>query len=170
MTEKETPLLLNDYIDSLPIPSVELDKTSSHIITTYGFDNLPIDTVNEIYKDGRVFSHFIENWLATNYSLIHIKGCKDHDFIDPNNREIIYDQKTFTSGGCKFMPSSMIGTGRTFKKEEFEKKANKLIYCIVSNILFPVIKIRFVRGSTLIKTYPMGVIPFKQHDILFNTT
>lgn len=153
-----------------PIPSVELNKVFDFTIKNIGFDNLPNDTVNQIFKDGRVFSHFIEHWLASNYSLTHIKGCKDHDFIDPNNSEIHYDQKTFTKGGCKFMPSSMIGTGRIFNQSEFEKKASKLIYCIVSNINFPEIKIIFIRGSTLIIKYPTGIIPFNQHDILFNPT
>jgi hypothetical protein len=157
-------------MESLPIPSVELDKTSLHTVTDYGFDNLPNDTVNQIFKDGRVFSHFIEHWLAANYSLTHINGCKDHDFIDKNNSQITYDQKTFTHRGCRFMPSSMIGTGRTFNKEVFQEKASKLIYCIVSNIHFPQIKIKFIRGSTLIIKYPTGIIPFNHHDILFNPT
>ena len=62
------------------------------------------------------------------------------------------------------MPSSMIGTGRIFNQSDFEKKANKLIYCIVSNINFPEIKIIFIRGSDLITKYPLGSIPFKDHD------
>lgn len=57
-------------------------------------------------------------------------------------------KKLLQKGGCNFMPSRMIGTGRKFEKDEFEEKANKLIYCIVSNINFP----------------------HKDHDKLFNLT
>ena len=148
-------------------PQVELNKTFSHTITGYGFGDLPIETVNGIYKDGRAFSHFIEHWLVKNYPLIHVDGCKDHDFTDTVNKEIIFDEKTFTKGGCKFMPSSMIGTGRTFDKEKFLEKADRLIYCIVSNVYFPDIKIKFIPGHELIQRYPNGSIHVNEHDTFF---
>jgi len=66
------------------------------------------------------------------------------------------------------MPSSMIGTGRTFNKEEFEEKSKKLIFCIVSNINFPEIKIKFVKGSNLLEIYPKGIIPLNDHVKFFN--
>ena len=62
----------------------------------------------------------------------------------------------------------MIGTGRKFNKEEFEEKTKKLIFCIVSNINFPEIKIRFVRGSKLLENYPNGQIPSKDYIKFFN--
>ena len=148
-------------------PQVELNKTFSHTLSGYGFGGLPIEKVNEIYKDGRVFSHFIEHWLEQNYPLIHVDGCKDHDFTDVVNKEIIFDEKTFTRGGCKFMPSNMIGSGRTFNKVKFLEKADRLIYCIVSNVYFPDIKIKFVPGHELIQKYPNGVIHANEHDIFF---
>jgi len=148
-------------------PQVALNKTFSHTLSGYGFCGLPIEKVNEIYKDGRVFSHFIEHWLEQNYPLIHVDGCKDHDFTDVVNKEIIFDEKTFTRGGCKFMPSNMIGSGRTFNKEKFLEKADRLIYCIVSNVYFPDIKIKFVPGHELIQKYPNGVIHANEHDIFF---
>lgn len=148
-------------------PQVELNNTFSHVISGYGFGGLPIEQVDEIYKDGRVFSHFIEHWLEKKYPLIRVIGCKDHDFTDTVNKDILFDEKTFTKGGCKFMPSSMIGTGRVFNKEKFLEKADKLIYCIVSNVHFPNIKIKFVHGNELIKKYPNGSIPFNDHISFF---
>ena len=151
------------------IPSVELDKTFTHIIRNYNFDNLPESIICDIFKDGRPFSKFIELWLEKNYPLTHIKKDKNHDFVDRNNPEILYDEKTFTiASGCRFCPSNMIGQGRSFDKEEFEKKTRKLIFCIVSNINFPEIKIRFVRGSELIIQYPDGKIPLQDHIKFFN--
>jgi hypothetical protein len=151
-----------------PITKIEYNNTYTHTITDFSFGNIPKSIIIQLYKDGRVFSHIIESWLATNYPLIHIKGCKKHDHIDNNNENIKYDQKTFTKGGCKFMPSNMIGEGRTFNKEIFEEKAKKLIYIIVSNINFPEIKIKFVRGIDLIVDYPNGVIPLKDFNKFFN--
>ena len=65
------------------------------------------------------------------------------------------------------MPSSMIGTGRKFNKKEFETHANELNYIIVSNVNFPIIKIKFITGSDLLVKYPSGRIPPSQHDLFF---
>ena len=163
---KMSEQLANKIEQSEPI---EYGKTYTNVIDGFGFGNLQSSTIIEIYKDGRPFSHFIEPWLAINYpSLVHVKGCKKYDHTDIADENIKYDQKTFTSGGCKFMPSNMIGEGRTFNKEIFEEKAKKLIYIIVSNCNFPEIKIKFVRGIDLIIDYPKGVIPLKDLDKFFN--
>jgi hypothetical protein len=149
-------------------PSVELNKKFTHTITNYCFDNLSQSKVIKKFKDGRVFSHFIEMWLEDNYPIIHVEGCKKYDHIDKNNENIKYDQKTFTSHGCNFMPSNMIGEGRKFNKEIFDEKAKGLIYIIVSNINFPEIKVKFVNGSELATVYPTGCIPLKDFDKFFN--
>lgn len=148
--------------------SIVLNKTFLHTIQGAQFGGLPVETVNTLYKDGRLFSHFIEHWLAQHYPLIHIAGCKPYDFVDENYGETKYDQKTFTSYGCGFLPSSMRGCGRTVDKEKFEEHANNLIYCIVSNVNFPEIKVRFVRGSVLLEQYPKGRIPSKDFIKFFD--
>ena len=149
--------------------SVELNKTFIHDISDVSFGNLPKEMIFEIFKDGRPFSHFIERWLPEqNYPLVHISGCKDHDFTDLNYPVTRYDEKTFTKGGCRFCPSNMIGQGRKFDEEKFREKTVKLIFCIVSNVAFPRIKVRFVRGSELIKLYPRGEIPLKDHVKFFD--
>lgn len=168
---------LNDLFNGLDIKEPQeiiqfktpYNTTFTHIIENFGFGNLLEPTIIEIFKDGRVFSHFIELWLAVNYPhLTHVKGCKSHDLTDEHDENIKYDQKTFTKRGCRFMPSNMIGEGRTFDQKIFEEKAKKLIYIIVSNIYFPEIKIKFVRGIDLIVDYPNGVIPLKHFDKFFN--
>ena len=113
------------------------------------------------------FSHLIEKWISLAYPLQHIEGCQAYDFIDENFPETKYDEKTFTKNGCKFCPSNMLGQGRVFDREIFEEKTRKLIFCIVSNVNFPNIKIRFVRGIELLQRYPNGIIPFREHDDLF---
>jgi hypothetical protein len=144
------------------------NKTFIFNLVDYSFGNLPSQMIIEIFKDGRPFSHFIEKWLSVNFHLLHIGGCKAYDFVDENDENIKYDQKTFTIRGCKFMPSNMIGEGRKFDKEIFETKAQKLNYIIVSNVNFPEIKIKFVKGTDLINTYPNGTIPSKDFIKFFN--
>lgn len=147
---------------------IQLNKTFVHHLADFSFGNLPKSTIIDTFKDGRAFAHFIEPWLAINYPLIHIKGCKNHDFIDVNDENIKYDQKTFTERGCNFTPSNMIGQGRVFDKNIFEEKAKNLIYIVVSNINFPEIKIKFVKGTDLIIEYPTGKIPLKDFNKFFN--
>ena len=62
----------------------------------------------------------------------------------------------------------MIGEGRKFDDVIFKEKASKLIYIIISNIHFPQIKIKFVKGSDLIIEYPNGKIPLKDFVKFFN--
>jgi hypothetical protein len=95
------------------------NKTFIYNLSEFSFGNLPHAMIIEIFKDGRPFSHFIEKWLSFNFELHHIMGCKSYDFTDTNDENIKYDQKTFTSRGCKFMPSNMIGEGRKFDKEKW---------------------------------------------------
>jgi hypothetical protein len=142
--------------------SVELNKTFKHIISNYAFGNLSDGECAELFKDGRVFSHFIEKWISKNYPLTHVPGCKDHDFTDNKDPTIIYDEKTFTKNGCNYCPSNMLGQGRVFDNEVFEEKSKKMIFCIVSNINFPEIQIRFISGVELLSKYPKGKIPLSK--------
>ena len=148
-------------------PSIELNKTFTHVIENYTFGNLSNDVCAEIFKDGRPFSHFIEKWLEKNYPLDWISGCKTYDLIDRNNKNILYDEKTFTKGGCKICPSNMLGQGRKFDEKVFMEKSEKLIFIIVSNINFPNIKVKFIKGGALARMYPRGCIPLVDHDKFF---
>jgi len=155
-------------MNSLKNVSVELNRTFTHHINNVSFGSLSDEVVASICKDGRVFSHFIEKWLELHYPLKHVSGCGPYDFTDEIYPDTRYDEKTFTKGGCLFMPSSMIGTGRTFDKEVFVEKTSKLIFCIVSNINFPQIRIKFVRGTDPLVLYPKGKIPLKDHFKFFD--
>ena len=147
--------------------SVALNTTVVHNITNFGFGDLTRSVCIELLKDGRMFSHFIEKWLEMHYPIDHVPGCRDHDFTDRNNIKILYDEKTFTKNGCRFCSSSMIGAGRAFDKAKHEEHCSKLIFCFVSNINFPEIKVKFVPGIELIQQYPTGKIPLRDHDSFF---
>ena len=150
------------------IKNIKYNTTFSHTIENLGFGNLEQSVIINIFTDGRPFAHFIERWLEINYPLKYVPGCKKYDHTDINDENIKYDQKTFTEGGCRFMPSNMIGQGRKFDKKIFDEKAKKLIYIIISNIEFPEIKIKFVKGIDLIVDYPTGNIPLKDFIKFFN--
>lgn len=146
---------------------MNLNQVYPFTLSNIAFDCIASEQLTKIIKDGRVFSHLIEPWLSHKFQITHITGCKEYDFIDNSNPEIKYDQKTFTAGGCKYYPSSMIGTGRKFDRELFEQKANKLIYIIVSNIRFPEIRVKFVTGADLLVQYPKGEIPLSDYGKFF---
>jgi len=148
--------------------SFEFNKTYTKIIENLAFGDLQREELIELLKDGRIFSHYAERVLAKDFSLKHIGGCEGHDLERPENADVKFDQKTFTDNGCKFMPSNMIGQGRKFDEAVFIEKSKKLIYVVVSNVKFPEIKIRFVKGEELAKIYPTGAIQFKDHDKFFN--
>jgi hypothetical protein len=149
--------------------SIVFDETFTKKIANVSFGNLPQATLLELFGDGRIFSHFMERMLALDYGLKHVTGCQGHDLVDATDATIKYEQKTFTRNGCKFMPSNMIGQGRHFDKAVFDEKVKGLIYIIVSNVHFPELKIRFVKGADLAAMYPKGEIKFNDHDKFFIT-
>ena len=147
---------------------ITMDHTYKFTLDMPTFPGLSPEEVCEIFHDGRQFAAFIERWLPKAFpELSHVNGCKDHDHVNVSDETIKYDQKTFTKGGCKYMPSSMIGTGRQFDEAAFQEQANKLIYIIVSNIDFPEIEVRFVCGTDLLITHPKGTIPLKDRVKFF---
>ena len=91
--------------------TIVYNTTIKKTIENVSFGDLLLETITQLFKDGRIFSHFMEHMLALDYGLTHVTGCKGHDLVDPLDRTIKYEQKTFTKGGCKFMPSNMIGQG-----------------------------------------------------------
>ena len=70
---------------SIPMSKYELLKTYTFQLCNIGFDNLPVNVLQTIFKDGRAFSHLIEPWLADKFGLIHEKGCKNFYFKDKSN-------------------------------------------------------------------------------------
>ena len=137
----------------------EFNKVYYHDLSgTYTFGDLSEETLTEIFEDGRVASHLLERQLTKWYPfLTHVKGCKDHDHIDESLCK--YDAKNFTkSGGCKFLPSSMIGTGRKFNEKEFKEKTTNMRYIICDIVDFPKVRVLFKKGFELAQKYPNGKI------------
>ena len=145
---------------------IKLNKTYHFEIKNYSFGNLSTRELSEVLKDGRVAAPLLEVQLTKWFNeLTHIKGNKDHDHIGKNGE--LYDAKNFTKGGLNFMPSNQRGQGRTFIAEIAHEKANKLIYICCDIVDFPKLRVKFVKGSELVKQYPKCKISKTNREIFY---
>lgn len=148
--------------------SIEIDKVYTRKLINLSFCDLSSDEVIEVLSDGRFAAPFIERQLTKWFPhLIYVKGNKDHDHIDDQGN--LYDAKNFTKGGLNFMPSNMIGAGRSLDKNIALEKANKLIYICVDITNLPNIQIIFKKGSEMAQKYKSFKVPFKKREELFIT-
>jgi hypothetical protein len=150
--------------------NIVFDKVYTFDLTgTISFGDLTTLALIDIFKDGRVASHLLEPQLAIWFPEIrHIKGCKGYDHVNKLDENIKYDAKNLTqAGGCKFMPSGMIGTGRKFDKEQFLFKTKDMNYIICDIVDFPIVSVTFKRGQELAERYPNGCISLSKRQELF---
>ena len=146
---------------------IEHNKTYSFTIPNVSFGLLSESTLDKLFKDGRYVSPFLEEYLPLWFpNLKRIEGNQDHDHVDQNG--VHYDAKNFTKNGLQFMPSNQIGAGRKFDAAITEQKANGLIYICCDIVDFPNIRVKFVPGKQLYKSYPNAKIPFAKRDSFFS--
>jgi|TARA_R110000824_G_scaffold392567_1_gene591051 hypothetical protein len=147
---------------------IEYNKVYSFDISgTYSFGSLPAQSLNDIFKDGRVASHLLEPQLELWFpELKHVKGCKGHDHIHRTD-DRLFDAKNFTKNGCKFMPSNMIGSGRKFDEEVFIEKVKDMSYIVCDIVEFPKIRVVFKEGVELARQYMKGAIPLSGRKVVF---
>jgi len=154
---------LSDLLPKLQISSVisyELDKTYTTIIKPFNVGILNEEESMEIFKDGRVNSHYLERIIAKIHGLEWIGGNKNYDMYDNKNNKKI-DAKGWKEGSCNFMLSSILGSGRRFNFEKFLQHANELLYVICDISQLPKIRYKFIDGKILSERYPKGKIPNK---------
>ena len=133
------------------------------------FGDLTEEEAIKVLSDGRPMSHLIEVQLTKWFpQLTHVEGCKDHDHVmQQNGRKLKLDAKNFTKRGCKFMPSSMIGTGRTFNEQQFNNSVKNKDYIIVDITRLPKVHVTFQKGTALAAAFPKGKITKSQRGLLF---
>jgi len=144
----------------------ELNKIFEKSFKTISFDNIPEEELTDLFKDGRHASHVIELWISHNFEGIKKHNVKNHDFIDGNNNFI--EAKNFTKNGARFYPSRMIGQNRKYNKEEADKVIKSQIYVIIDINDMPFVRMKFIKGTDLLKKFPKSVIPFKKRDEFFS--
>ena len=146
--------------------NIVIDKVYNFEVKNFEFGGLSRDACIEIFKDGRVASHFLERQLTLWFpKLTHIKGCKDHDHVDTDG--VKYDAKNFTKGGLSFMPSNQMGAGRKFNESVAHEKAEKLIFICCDIVDFPSVRVKFANGTELAKQYPTCKIKKSDREEFF---
>ena len=135
-------------------------------ISDVAFGTLSTSILCELFKDGRVISHFIEKQLEVWFKNLLFEDGKgyDHRCVET---DVLYDAKCFTKSGANFSPSVMLGAGRKVNEEELHEHANVMNYIICDVYEFPKIRVVFKKGEDLIKDYPKGKIPFKDREKIF---
>ena len=151
-------MLYYNIINGGRVNKIILNKVYEFEIENFEFGNLSREECIECFRDGRVNSHFAERQLTKWFpTLTHIKGCKDHDHVDTDG--VKYDAKSFTKNGLDFKPSKQKGSGRKFDQSVAHEKAKVMIYICCDITEFPKMKVKFAKGSELIKSYPKCKIP-----------
>lgn len=155
-----------------PVYDIELNRVYSFNLPSFTWPGLSIDTTNTVCKNGAASSKYIEHMLCSDsfFPKLIYKDKPGYDYIQDSypGLKTKLDLKNFTNGGSKFMPSSMIGTGRTVDKEEFHSHAKELTYIFCDIIDFPKIKVIFKDGEDLICKYPNGHIYKTRRNELFS--
>ena len=159
------PFLINLPVDGETSNSYFTNFYCNFNTKTIAFDNLSCETLLTMFKDGRVCSRFMEEWIDRNTNLTRVSGNKYYDFTDKKDKK--YQQKLFTKYGCKFIPSSHQGTGRSFDEESFSKYATSQHFIITGVRDFPLVQFKLVSGKSLKDSYPKGIIEPKQYDSFF---
>jgi hypothetical protein len=83
---------LSDLLPKLQISSVisyELDKTYTTTIEPFNVGILNEEESMNVFKDGRVNSHYIERIIAKTHDLEWIRGNKSYDMRDNKNNKKI---------------------------------------------------------------------------------
>lgn len=144
---------------------IELDKVYQFEVKV-NFGDLPIEVINEIYQNGSAASKPLEHLMEQWFPELTYVNQKGYDFIHENGER--YEQKCFTKRGAIYRPSNMIGQGRIFCEEVFQKHASELIYILPDIVDFPKVNILFKKGSDLLKSFPSGKISLSKRESLFN--
>ena len=130
------------------------------------FGDLSIDEVHELFRDGRVASKFIEKHVPLWFDKLVFVDKTGYDHIDSiTDRK--FDLKGFTKNGASYAPSTMLGAGRRIDKVKLHEHAISIDYIFSDITQFPKLKLRFVRGETLVETFPSGKIGSDQHSKIF---
>jgi hypothetical protein len=130
------------------------------------FGDLPIDTVHDLFQDGRVASKFLENILPVWFEDLEYVDQDGYDHVQTSTGRRL-DLKGFTRGGASYAPSNMLGAGRKINREKLHEHALTIDYILSDITEFPRVRIVFKRGTDLVENYPAGMIPTQERERLF---
>lgn len=124
------------------------------------------EEICKMCENGSFMSHITEGLGAKAFN-IKLRNGKGYDYPIQEGVLKQIDNKNFTKRGLKFMPSNMIGEGRSFDKEKFEEHTSKTDYMVVDIVSFPYIRIVLKRGTELARDYPNGVVTLARIEEIF---
>lgn len=143
---------------------MEYNMTYQFVVEA-SFGDLSKETVNKLFTDGRVASHFLEEQLCEWFPSLTFVDGKGYDHVDEENNR--YDQKSFTKRGTNYAPSNMVGKGRSVDEEVFHAHAKEISYILTDVNDFPKVRVVFKKGEDLLKDYPNGKIPHNARSVIF---
>lgn len=132
------------------------------------FGDLPKELVHQLFQDGRVASKFLENHIPIWFPELKFVDESGYDHVDVATGLRKWDLKGFTKGGASYVPSNMIGAGRTINITEAHEHANSIDYIFSDVSEFPKVRIQFKQGKEMVTEFPTGKISYKQRSKLFN--
>jgi len=141
---------------------IEFDKVFEFDLTNkVMFGDLTKDELIEVYRDGRQSAPVMERQLVHWFPQLTYVNQKGYDHIDTDGNR--YDHKSFTIGGLRFAPSTMIGAGRKIDVEVAKLHARETNYicCDITN--FPKIKVIFKTGRDLMAKFPIKSVTERFH-------
>lgn len=160
--------LIQRWFNRQKLDVFDLDKTYEIIIDNYAFGRCSSETLSELFKDGRVASRFIEAEVTERFSglrLAESSNAQGYDVVGRGGSKM--EVKTFTRGGCKFVPSYMVGSGRKMDAEKAKKETVAKYLCIADITEFPSVNIVFKKFSDIWNEYPKGSIAYNKRGDLF---
>ncbi len=131
------------------------------------FGDLDEQTVYELFQDGRPASKFLERYVPLWFPELRFVDATGYDHVDVATGQRRWDLKGFTKSGASYVPSNMLGAGRTINLQEAHDHANTIDYIFSDVVEFPKIRIIFKSGQELVKQFPRGKIDFKYRHTLF---
>uniref|UniRef100_A0A6C0EF83 Uncharacterized protein n=1 Tax=viral metagenome TaxID=1070528 RepID=A0A6C0EF83_9ZZZZ len=171
---------INDVNELTEPTELELNKIYTINLGDLSHAGLSHEEVKKVYKNGSPASFIMEPVLPKwfNNLVYHNKKMRINiddeeipiqpDYIDINNENILYDQKSFNKNGGSFVRSKMKGCGRTKKEIEFQKWAKAQIFIWTDICNLPEVKVIALSGEECLKRFPKGNITYKKYDLLFN--
>ena len=147
---------------------VVYDKTFKFEVEA-SFGNLPKELINDMFKDGRVASKFLENHLPIWFPDLDFVDAHGYDHVRKSNGRKL-DAKCFTKGGLTYAPSNMLGGGRKIVNEVAHEHANEIDYIACDIVNFPEVLVRFVKGTDLVEQFPNCKIPKSKREEFFQLT
>jgi len=121
------------------------------------FGDLSETQVNDILKDGRAASRFLEHQLVVWFPNLKYVDQAGYDHIDENGNK--YDAKCWTDHGCTFRESVMIGRGTdAIDRQRILEHASGVTYILCDITQFPRVRVIFKDGKELAERWPRGQI------------